>query len=172
MQASRRTLFEGGGDDAAQPNDITMLSIPTHATSTWTSKVNAILSTNPNTPPLDGILPKPLPLCIDRCHTTNTDAKGDAEGVQQSKPSKTYTWKWRRKKSMQLQGAVLPPGVRYYRQAGTTAPLPPDCLEKAFCWRSGTTGLGPALPPGRYYRPQAGTTAPRPVLPVHSGLRA
>ena len=42
----------------------TMSSIPTNATSTWTSKVNSILSMNPNTPPLDGILPKPLPCVI------------------------------------------------------------------------------------------------------------
>ena len=33
VQASRTTLFEGGGDDAAQPTSITMTSHPTHAKS-------------------------------------------------------------------------------------------------------------------------------------------
>ena len=33
VQASRTTLFEGGGDDVAQPTSITMTSQPTHAKS-------------------------------------------------------------------------------------------------------------------------------------------
>ena len=52
--------------------------------------MTSFLSTNHITPPLDGILPKPLPLYIDRCHTTSTNVKGDAEEAQEAKPSKAY----------------------------------------------------------------------------------
>ena len=128
VQASRTTLFEGGGDDAAQPNDITMSSIPTHATSTWTTKVNSILSTNPNTSSLDGILSKHLPLYIARCHTTSTDAKGDTEGAQESKPSKAYAWKRRREREGEGEDgarlAGLQPGPQSGRPPARPRPRP------------------------------------------------
>ena len=112
MQASRTTLFKRGGDNVAQPNDITMSSIPTHATSTWTSKVTSFLSTNHNTPPLDGILHKPRPLYIDRCHTMSMDAKRDAEEAQKAKLSKVFAWKRRRKRQVKERatGAAGPSG--------------------------------------------------------------
>ena len=41
--ASWTTLFEGGGDDVAQPTSITRTNHPTHAKSPWASKVNSFL---------------------------------------------------------------------------------------------------------------------------------
>ena len=115
--------------------------------------MNSFLYTNPNISPLDGILPKHLPHYIDRLHTMDTDSRGDDKDAQDTKPSKAYAWKRRRKKTPQLQGAELPP------QAGTTEPLPLDCQK---C----------PLLEVRYCRPGAGPTALEPVLLVHSGLRA
>ena len=151
--------------DEAQPNDITMSSIPTNATSSRTSKVNSILSTNPNTSSLDGILPKRLPLYIARYHTTSTDTKGDAEGARESKPSKAYAWKRRRKKSLRLQGAVLATA----RPALPCHFRPPAGVR--LCKRSGTTAW-PVLPPHRrYYRSTRACEPSQGIFPC-AGLQA
>src|SRR5664279_4852006 len=75
-----------------------MSRTPTYIKSPWTSKVNSILYESPYCTPLDGILLDHRPSCIDRFVTTNTDARGDAEEAQESKPSKAYAWKRRRKR--------------------------------------------------------------------------
>ena len=60
--------------------------------------MNSFLFESPNTSPLDGILLDHRPSCIARCDPTSTDARGDAEEAQESKPSKAYAWKRRRKR--------------------------------------------------------------------------
>ena len=68
------------------------------AKSPWIRKVNAFLFENPFRTPLDGILRKHPPLCIDRYDTASTSTRGDADEDQDSIPSKVYAWKRRRKR--------------------------------------------------------------------------
>ena len=77
---------------------ITMSRPSTLHKSPWTSKVNSFLYENPFRAPLDGILREHLPLDYARFHTTSTDVKGDAEEAQDSRSSKAYPSKRRRKR--------------------------------------------------------------------------
>ena len=92
------TLFQVGGDDAAQNIQLGMSRTPSFIKSPWTSKLNSFLFVNPFHTLLDGILLEHPPLCTDRYDTMSTDAKGDAEEAQDSRPSKVYAWKRRKKR--------------------------------------------------------------------------
>ena len=74
-----------------------MSSNPTYDKSSLSSKVNSFLYKISFHAPLDGILREHLPLCYARFDTTSTDVKADAEEAQDSRPSKAYAWKRKRK---------------------------------------------------------------------------
>ena len=96
----------GGGDDAARPIHPGMSRTSSYTKSPWIRKVNAFLFENPFCTPLDGILRKHPPLCIDRYDTMSTDVKGDAEEAQDSRPSKVYAWKRRKKRQDKEDGVT------------------------------------------------------------------
>ena len=74
--------------DVAQPNVITMSSVPTNTKSPWTLKVNTFLFENPYTLSVDCILLVCRPLFIDRLDLSSTDANEEAEEAQEFKSSK------------------------------------------------------------------------------------
>ena len=87
-----------------------MFRTPSYAKSPWISKVNSFLFENPKMSPLDGILHKHSPLCIDRLVMMSMVTRGDAEEPQDSRPSKVYTWKRRRKQQDEDEVAAAAAG--------------------------------------------------------------
>ena len=133
----RSDLFQGGGDDAEHPKDITMsrVRLASDTCDLYFSyiKVNHLLYTCSLDPFEDGILLDTPLVCMHRYCRSFTDEEEERKRQGTPTPSAREAWKRRRKKNglSSLERAVLP------LTSGTTAPK-------------------------RYYRPRSGTTA----LPV------
>ena len=112
-----------------------MSRTPSYAKSPWSQKVNSFLFESPFRTPFDGILRNHRPPCIARCDPTSTDARGDAEEAQGSRPSKVYAWKRRRKRPEGLKDA----------EGGTTVRRP--VVLGAQKYRAGPVVLGKCHPP-------------------------
>ena len=106
--ASWTTLFEGGGDDVAQPTSITRTNHPTHAKSPWASKVNSFLFEISFPTLWNGMLLEHPPLCIARFDTMDTKPMGGAEEAQELISSKAYAWMRRRSVKAKAQGRSQP----------------------------------------------------------------
>src|SRR5664279_844968 len=87
-----------GEADAARHIQPGMSRTPSYAKSPRNQKVNSFLFESPIHTHLDGILLDHRPSCIDRFNLMSMDARVDAEEAQDSRPSKAYTWKRRRKR--------------------------------------------------------------------------
>ena len=179
MLASRTTLFEGGGDDVAKPNDITMSCVPSYAKPRWTSKVNSFLFEISFPTLWNGMLLEHPPICIARFDTIDTKPMGGAEEAQELISSKAYAWMRRRKRHGQAEeegggdrpaglpaGPGWPPGrppIRRSRPPGRPRPAPrPDHQQTPPASRPAQAGsqagpppdaaglqAGPGRPPGR-----------------------
>ena len=93
-----------------------MSSIPTCAKSPWTSRVNSFLFEISLPTLWSGMLLEHSSLCIARFDTMDTKRMGGAKDAQESKPSKVYTWKQRKKKRRQDEdgegGEARPAGLQ------------------------------------------------------------
>ena len=124
---SRGRLFLKGGDDVAWVTSITMSSASTHPKSSSNSKVNSFPYMTHNMLPSNGMLLEHLPLCYARYHLTSTDIRGDAKDAQDSRSSKAYAWKRRRKRQDEVEkdGKNCQAGLQPGLQPGL-AGLPPE----------------------------------------------
>ena len=93
-----QTQMKRRHDDARRPFQLGMSRTPSYVKSPWIQTVNSFLTGNPFCTPLVGILCNHRPSCIARCDPTSMVARGNAKEAQDSRPSKVYAWKRRKKR--------------------------------------------------------------------------